>query len=203
MSLWIGTFKANTNIYAGTGESLSLWGPQLERGVQPTSLVPTNDAPPAMRAEDIAFVRDLDWLAPGRGTIAIAFSRPPTATQPGWVFQLGDETGEAWIGVHASAMDVFEVAMRADGEDQGRAEFPLVPGQPHVVALAWDEDSWRVSVDGGVVESRSAVTVPAAPTKLDLGDSTPSSAKLAGHIASMRYHPCRRADEELRALSQP
>ncbi len=201
--LRLAPFKGGQWIYVGTGQSLSLWGPQLERGVVPTSFIPTLDAPPAVRGEDIAFLSSLDWLDPKRGTFVIEFSRVLAPMGDEWVFQLGDQTGASWIGVRASAADKFAVTVQSGGVQQGMVEFPFTVSQRHRVAMSYGESSWATAVDGGPVESRSAIVMPSAFTKLDLGGSTPASTKLHGHIATVHYYDCRRSDEQLRMLSAP
>ncbi len=203
LGLWLGLFKDHDWIYAGAGESLFLWGPQLEQGVVPTSFIPTNDAPPGLRGEDVAFLSLLDWLDPLRGTFVVEFSRALAPTGDEWVFQLGDQTGASWIGVHAVAPATFAAAVRTGGAQQSIMEFLFTVGQRHRVALAYGESRWAAAVDGGPVVSHSEIILPSTFTKLDLGDATPQGAKLHGHIASVRYYDCQHSDEHLRELSAP
>jgi hypothetical protein len=203
LHLWLALYKDGTHLYVGSGESLMVWGPQLERGHAPTSYIPNGGEASAARAQDVAFLSDLAWLDPTQGTFALEFSRELPAMGDEWVMRLGDATGGDFIGVRAVTPDVFAAVVQSGGVEQGRIEFPFLPGQRHRVALAWADDRWAASVDGAASQTRSASTLPTNLTRLDLGDATPSGAELHGHIAALRYFACRRDDDELAALSTP
>ncbi len=203
LHLWLALYKDGTHLYVGSGESLTVWGPQLERGHAPTSYIPNAGEASAARAQDVAFLSDMAWLDPTQGTFALDFSRELPALGDEWVMRLGDETGGDFIGVRALTPDVFAVVVQSGGVEQSRIEFPFIPAQRHRVALAWADDRWAASVNGAASQTRSASALPTNLTRLDLGDSTPSAAKLHGHIATLRYFACRRDDDALAALSTP
>lgn len=199
----IGLLVEGTEIYAGAGESLLVWGPQLERGGEPSSFIPTADAPPRSRTEDVALVSDLTWLDPTRGTLVLEFSRAFALAGDEWVMQLGDQSGANFFAVRAIEPAAFAAVMSRGGVEQGRAEFAFVAGARQRVALAYETGSWAASADGSPVATFAGIDLPEGISKLDLGASTPASVELGGHIAALRYYPCRRSDDDLRMLTAP
>ncbi len=182
--------------YVGTGGSLLIWGPQLERGAFPTSFIATAGTPKT-RAADVASVYDV--RSTEQSTIYAEFSRSHYPSGDEVALELFDEFGTNMVRLRAASRSVFTAEVMAASSSQGTAEFPSSEGHRHRVALAHDSSRWSISADGMGVMGHMLSEPLEQLSVLHLGGSAPGSTPLNGHVSRLTYVPCRDDDAELQA----
>lgn len=193
----------------GTGTSgVTMWGAQLEVGVAASSYIPTTSTT-VTRGVETPFIGG-DTLAQVRsqteGTL-LAIVRPitrGTSFVAPRIFELGDnaalnrvgahgfQTGEIIAFVDVAGVRLADLRFSAKWNANTRVK----------VALAFRQNDAALSVDGGLVTSGAAISVPSPLSELGIASARYSPlSSMNGWIETLRYFPTRLPNAQLQALT--
>lgn len=172
-----------------------VWGPQLEKGLYPTSYIPSSIGP-ATRAADLATIGMSGFLST-RGTIYADFAASSIGTQS--IFSLDDSTpNEAIRLVSTDGTTKLEVV---DGNAPQASLLlgQLPPAGRSTVAAAFATNDVAVSFNGSSPNgdlsrfTDTSATLPAT-TRLALGGGRT-------HLVRVIYWPTRLPNDDLQVLT--
>jgi hypothetical protein len=180
------------------GNSIYIWGAQLEAGAFATSYIPTVAAQ-VTRAADNASMTGTNfssWYNQTEGTLAVDF-------RTGWPVTTGPRIAELSAGTGARVVDLYFSGggftvyngTMATGGTAG-----LVANTNYKVAAAYKTASYAYVRDGGTVFTDSSALVNTANT-LYIGRFNDGSNSLNGHIRSIRYYNTRLPNTTLQGLT--
>jgi hypothetical protein len=183
----------------GTGQTIDVWGAQLEAGSFATSYIPTVAAT-VTRSADFASVNTLSpFYNAVEGTLFVEASSNANVNYPGIAFFAG--TGYRAIGFYygpVSTESGFEV-----GDVSGQVGIGLTAlAKPatNKFAGAYKANDFAACVNGGTVGTDTSGTVPIV-SSLKLGVLYNGTYELNGHIRRLAYYPRRLLAAELQALT--
>lgn len=188
---------ANTN-FAGNGESIFVWGHQLEEGAFPTSYVPTNGAA-ATRAKDGATLSPSPWFDGATGTMLVAFrSDDPVDSAYHGLFGVGSGIG-ARLGLYSQRPAAKEAVFHSGGT--GIVPLGEAPEEvAHAVAASFDSQTGQVvaSLDGGTAVTDTGFNEVENATIARIGASyLPSEYSKRTWISAIQFFPYTMTGEEL------
>lgn len=143
-------------------------GVQVERRVSPSSLVPTTDAP-AIRSADIWTIPTSAYLFNASAGTMYA-SVVPSTISPGLrhIMTLGKNVYSDVILLRFFD-DMIEAIVYKDGCITARlVKTNVIIGTQYRIAFAWEQNSFALSVNGGIDEVLSG-EIPTGITNLDVG----------------------------------
>lgn len=181
------------------------WGSQVEQGGFQTSHIPTTTSA-VTRPADVASVNNLTpWVGVEQGTIYVEYAINFLGGQgfPGPAALAGaSDTGGSRIGFFisdAGADNAVASVRESGGTAQAQFSGPaLVPGTTFKQGLAYKQNDFAASFNGGNVLKDTSGTVPAV-TRLRIGNF--DVGQLNGTIKRLRYYPRRLTDAELQTLT--
>lgn len=171
--------------------TLRIGMPQLELGAFATPVIATSGAA-ATRAADVCSTTDLSWYSATEGTFVVSFAN--AAVNVGGVARravcMSDGTeNNRMVAAYAGSNGVA-YAFATDG---GSAQVSLtapIGGYPATskIAFAYKQNDYAVAIDGVLVGTDTAATVPAVTT-LSIGNSGTlgSGHAINGYIKDIKY----------------
>lgn len=193
-------FPQNASL-AATG-TIYAWGGQAELGTTPSSYIPTTTAS-VTRNVDLPIVSSVPWLNPAAGTFVAEFMDPAiaAATFLQTVFSADDATSNERFTLRASGGTTNAIIVDG-GATQASIQLinPIVAGTIYRVSFAYTLNDIAASLNGGVVGTDAAATLPTV-TRLTLGERLTGNDVLTGYLRRWQYYPTRRTDADLRVLS--
>jgi hypothetical protein len=195
-----------SNVTNAIGDSVFLWGAQMEAGAFPTSYIPTTGAT-ATRAMDLA---EIPTSAFGynndKGSIAVEFkSNKPSSLDYG-AFGLSDGTPYNRIIHFTSA-----TAHRAGSINSGNLDVDIgagsrgAPSELVKFAIGFSDNNFAASLNGATAVTDTSVTIPSGLSKLALGyfydNFQANFAAVNGHIKSIQYYPRQLTNTQLQELT--
>ena len=199
----IGASAAAGSTATAGGESIYIWGAQVELGAFPTSYIVTTTAA-VTRAIDSASMTGTNfssWYNAGAGTFVVAFD---VATIIGAARMLvvannGTNAERVQLNAAAALAAVAVVDNNVIGANITLAG-SLVANVQSKIGMSFALNDIAGCLNGGTVGADTAATMP-APDRLSLGVDGTGANPLAGHIAAIKFFNVAKADAELQALT--
>lgn len=182
----------------GLGNSIFIWGAQLEVGVWHSSYVPTTTSA-ATRNADVAYLGVLSpWFNFTEGTL---YSEVMSSTSA-FHASLGTTAGSGprisnWRTTTSAASQIIS---NSGATVFSQSYGAVNPGQIIKQALAFKADDIQASANGAVGVVDVAGDIP-TPTRLTLGARGTSSDQISGHIRKIKFYPYRLSAAELQAMT--
>lgn len=173
--------------YAGNGQSgVYIFGAQFEKGVAPTSYIPTQGTA-ATRQADSVTVPQRGWFNAESGTLLItsnAVSAPDQNRRPGG-FYASARNRYHWVVGNTS--DAYALLLDVKNTLRG----PAPDGNFMTRSLGYNNGVLSSATDGGAYEARRVLNAYRWPSgvQLDIGTYAGSGDFINGHIKSLRYIP--------------
>lgn len=197
----IGITNALATQYAGTGESIYIWGAQLEEGAFPTSYIKT-EASQVTRAADSAIMTGTNfsnWYNPTEGTLLVEADTADVTSGRVSVY-ISDGTTANRIQTHANQFAAF---IGSGGVTQMSQAVASVVRQNNVMsktAVTFATNNGNAAVNGTISTPDTTLTVPTV-NQVRLGGISTINNPLNGHIKRVAYYPRRLPDTQLQALT--
>lgn len=190
--------------YAGAsgnavGDTVYMYGAQVEAGTFATSYIPTSASAVARSADSVSVNNFSSWFNSSEGTFVAQVDT-------------GSIDNAAVFAVGSTTSDIIRFFRQSDGQPV----FQDIVGSTNLANLGAGVGSWlqtsspkaamvyglndfRLSVNGGSVISDISGTVPIV-TQMTLGTS-PGLSSLNGHIKKLYYYPAKLSTAQLQALT--
>jgi hypothetical protein len=147
----------DTNGFTGNGTSgIFIWGAQLEAGAFPTGYIPTTAAT-ATRSADLADLISAA-IANNIRAIYVEFRSPASGTRG--VFSLNDNTANEQSAILTSGTDSALLVHDNGIEQANIIGGSIAAGARIRVACRINQDSFAISVNGGIARTDNTGTVP-------------------------------------------
>ena len=182
--------------YLGDGVQSSLvWGAQVEAGAFPTSYIPTTTAS-VVRSQDLCSITGSDFTSFYNRFAGTAIVDVGSALGTGPRFIANEITQRA--------LEIYGTTNIQFYEQNGAQEISIKIGAtlPNKVGLAYAINDYQGAFGGvlGGVDTNTGGTLP-NPTILWIGILNGNSARLTGHIRSIRYFKKRLPNAKLQTLT--
>jgi hypothetical protein len=182
-----------------SGDSICIWGAQLEAGAFETSYIPTV-ASQVTRAADLATVATSPWFTAASGTIfnqnLIAQTR---ATGTYTVFTIGTSTTNELRQRYISGGLQQQIVETSQTFNQG---ITPVANTVYRQAMAFEVDNAASSTNGSAATTDTSVTLPTGTlTTAYIGMTTTSISQLSGWLQAIKFYPARLQNGRLASLS--
>lgn len=190
--------------YAGTGQSVYIWGAQLEAGAFATSYIPTV-ASQVTRAADAASMTGTNfssWYNQTEGTFFAQFT--PAVSNFGInrnIFMASDGTTANSVGVRygSSGSQPSLSVITASTNQAILVTGAMIAGTSYKLAGAYKANDFAVSRDAGTVGTDISGTVPVV-TQAEIGMLAGTSFSTQT-IKKLAYYPLRVTNAQLQALT--
>ena len=187
------------------GNSVYLWGAQLEAGAFPTSYIKT-EAATATRAADVASITGTNfssWYRQDEGTAFSSFSIPTAITTGGSrVYNINNAaaTSQIWLRLQAGSNRLYEVT------DSSVVQASLSAGTfaantTYKGAAAAKVNDFAFSDNGSLPVTDTSGSLGTVD-RLGIGMDATGIAPLNGHIRRLTFWPQRLPDATLQALTR-
>lgn len=175
------------------GDSLYIWGAQLEAGSSPSSYIPTTTAQ-VTRAADVPSVNVLSpWYNPEQGTWLVEFEPAAGVSFPRLI---------SYSDIARSFLELGSSGRLGTWSGVGLTTTnPATYGAANKGAITYSSLGRSLSLNGGAVASDANLIDPAVKG-IRLGANHGGAQYLNGHIRSIRYYPKRLSDSELQELTK-
>jgi len=185
------------------GDSIYLWGAQVEQTTSALSYIPTTSAA-VTRNADVAAVSDISgFYNASEGTVVAEFlAHPAVGVEYGPVFEFNDGTsGQRWRGQIDISEKLNHLIYDGVVQVQDFSVASLVAGQLHRAAWAIKVDDFGMSLDGATVVADTSGAMPVVD-ELSLGVAGGLNAG-GIHLRRFSYYRKRLPDATLELLSAP
>ena len=185
-SFAFGISNSNGTSYSGVGDTLYIWGAQVEAGAFPTSYIPT-EASAVTRNADVATMTGTnfsDWWQTSKGGVLVR-ARPGTVSgiRP-WV-QFDDGTANEIIALRGNATNP-ELYIVDGGTPQAQIDAGTIAANTEYSMTAWwQTNDCKARLNSGAVVTDTAATIPTV-TQARLGSD--GTNYLNGHLTSISYY---------------
>jgi len=195
----------------GAGDTVSLYGNQVEVGTFPTSYIPTSGST-VTRSADVASMTGTNfssWYNQEAGSF-IAKQKTFATTDYRTVFTMsvgGTNYNGVDLGYHTNNWMTWSVRKLGQQKKMG----PPGPGVPYKIkglqlttATSYDNAtaSAYISDPGSTVTDAGFTASTTPPVTMSIGYSSPySNSFLCGHILRLTYYPTRLTDVQLQAIT--
>lgn len=190
--------------YFSTGESIYIWGAQLETAQTPTSYIPTTTVA-VTRASDVLTMPTGGWYNATVGSFMVAGDDPYMGS-PSWPGLASLDDGTAANAMHLYLDDAGADAKKAEIYVGGTGTLNLTgaaytAGATLKQAMGYELNNSIVSMDGTLSALDTVVAIPAVTT-LRLAYARGGTSPLSGHIRTFKYYPLRATNTQIGLLSQ-
>jgi hypothetical protein len=191
----------NAFVYTNTvGDTMFIWGAQLEAGAFATSYIPTI-ASTVTRSADVATITGSlfsQWYAQPQGTFIFEGDSVGLGVTP---YYSVDDTTSQELMVAGNNFLTQRTAVIDNNVSQATLDAVglYVTNSPIRHAFAYSLNNLGISALGAAVVSDTSATIPTV-IRFFLGDNLFAN-KLNGHIRSIRYVPVRAADFQLQQVT--
>jgi hypothetical protein len=190
--------------FFGTGgESVHIWGAQVEEGALATSYIPTTTAT-VTRAADVASITGSAFSSfynQTEGTVFANYAERAFSVVHVAV-TVSNNTNSERISLTINASNVLDVVVAASGTDTFGGNQPTLTAQEYRIGFGYRADNSGVSANGSAITVDSAVILPTV-SQLDVGARAGSTQILNSTIKRLTYWPTRLADTTLQSITTP
>lgn len=188
--------------YAGTGQSVYIWGAQLEAGAFATSYIPTV-ASQVTRAADSAVMTGTDfssWYNATEGTLySVASSSDISGSRIG--FSISDGTTSNRIQtLHGTTIRGF-IGSSGTQMSQSIPSVSFANNEISKVSLAYKLNDGNVATNNVLGTLDTVLSVPSVNQARFGGAVGQATATLNGHLRKIAYYPTRLSNTELKAIT--
>ncbi len=190
------------------GDSVIVWGEQVETGTDATSYIPTTSTA-VTRQADMFTIPTGGWYNVSKGTMLSRYDIPYlTGTNYPGTAVISNGTGANGNILYVNATSKYRAAQIKSGNiisfNQGAgAASTLTENTPTSDALAYEENNANFAASGGIGTVDTVVTIPASVSNLYIGgDGLGITSKLNGRVSIFKYYPLRVGDTQLQLLTQ-
>ena len=180
---------------------LLVYGLQIEAGAFPTSYIPTTGST-ATRAADVATIPTANFgYNSNAGSVLVEAQRFGTNNYPRSVMiDAGSESNSIGLGAWGpnTSLTGYIVSGNVVQAAPGTGN---VGSSAFKNSLAYKENNFAASRDGGTVVTDTSGVVPTGLTTLRLGRNGVDAQFLNGHIKSIQYYPRRLSNAQLQELT--
>ena len=210
-----GAGTAQYNIYPGdshnqsTGDSVYLWGAQLEVGSFPTSYIPTTTASVTRSADSVAntgsnTVPFSSWYNSSAGTVYTDFNYYGSDNSFPRIFDINDtvsnsnmisllqqtSTQQASYNIYSSS--VYQgMSIGAPDLRGSRRKFAGTVALNNAAAV----------INGGALSTNTSLAMPISLVRMDIGNAHTGTRGACLHIRELRYYPIRVSNTSLQELT--
>ncbi len=207
-ALLFGVSLLDGSTQSAVGDTVSLWGAQLESGSFPTSYIPTSGST-VTRTADIANVNPSTFeLNQNESTLLVSGTSMPTrgvgTVKEFWCASLHTASGYANMRFYSGgvANSAVQDAVGFDSGVQFDATGATISPPVEFTSVLAIKDN-----DVGYAnQSMTGVNIDTSSTFSDFNNlrigSTGSGSYLNGHVKSVKYYPVRLTNNQLKALTQ-
>lgn len=189
-TVFVGPANAYNAVAATSGNSVHVWGAQLEAGGFASSYIATAGSQVTRAADDISLALSALPFSATAGMLAVEAT--PLALA-GEICALSDGTADERIALGAGAAS--HLAVTDGGVTQADIDAgTFAAGTAGKLAAAWTASDFAASLDGATAVADASGTLPTVDT-LTLGEG------FDGHLKSLTYLPRRVTDAQLEALA--
>ena len=186
---------------ATTGNSIYIWGAQIEAGSFPTSYIPTSGST-ATRAADVASIPTSAFgYNASEGTVVAEYENTQNE-KSGFIWSLEDGTSDERIYGIQRVNQAGSFAVTDNGSTQ--ADITSGSGslsQPLKIASAYKINDFAHYLSGSQVGTDSSGAIPSVNSLyIGLSSATPDFPR-NGHIKSIKYYPRRLTNAQLVELT--
>ena len=180
-----------------SGDSIELWGAQLEAGSGASSYIPTGASQVTRNADECQILNLTTFgFNASEGTIYTDVGqRRNTGSQRNYTFLPASGTNNQIFEGSGTALNVY-----SGGSFVAQIGTSLLSASR--IAAVYKVNDYAVSINGAAVVTDTSGAVPSSLTKLTIGGSIANAAAYAnGHIRVFKYWPSRLTDAQLQALT--
>lgn len=192
--IWLGLYNGTNN----AGQTMYVWGPQLEQGSFATSYIPTTTST-VTRAADILTFPLSSWFSASEGT---AFVQADFfgSNVVGGVFALNDGQVNSLnrVDLRAGQAQSF---ISSSGSHTNLAPFSFPSGASQKISITYSSTIAASSQNGAAALTGSPL-VPVGMNKLWIGNIDHGIYWLDGHVARFKYYPLAMTASKLQLLTQ-
>ena len=196
---------AGNSTYAGTGQSLYVYGAQVETGAFATSYIPT-EALAVTRNADVATMTGTNfssWYNASENTLFAQASTFSNASTDKFVANINNNGFPNRILMNFSATNNFSASVVSNSASQvsGTNGTSAALNTPIKMCFATKLDSFAFSQSGVAPTTDNLGVMPVTVDRLWLGSAT-TSAFLNGHLQKVMFWPQRLINAEVQAFSK-
>lgn len=202
-------FFAVSNAYgsftATAGNTIYLWGAQLEAGAFGTSYIPTAAAQ-TTRAADIASITGANfssWYNQPEGTLVVAWTQYAVPVISTRVITVDSGTASNSLQVQSSSTNRVGLLDVASANVFTYASTAVTANVRSKMAIATKSDGSTVALDNVVLGTSTATYTPAAMTTMRIGSGVAATQQINGTIATITYYPVCLNSYAVQALTRP
>ena len=188
------------NAGGAVGNSVYIWGAQLEQGAFPTSYIPTSGST-VTRNKDVVSVpvERFGYNTSQATVIAYAKSFLPSATT--YLWEIGSGSADRNFAKAYNQQSLYVIANSVNTVNLNAGTFTA--NNYGKLASALKANSFAASLDGGsaVIDNTGAVQLDLPA--IAIGQNRSYEETLNGHIKQIQYYPKRLSNTELQLLTQP
>jgi hypothetical protein len=188
--------------YAGTGQSIYIWGAQLEAGAFATSYIPTV-ASQVTRSADIAVMTGTNFSTWYNATEGTLFGQADWLglSNNDYFFAINNGTTSNLIAIGVSGAPATRFIVIDGGVTQASVSGPTpVANVAFKIAGAYQANSFAAATNGTLGTVDTSGTVPSV-NQVSLTSSFGSANQFNGHIRQIVYYPRRLANAELQGIT--
>jgi hypothetical protein len=150
----------NAPSYAGSGQSLYIWGAQLEASSYPTSYIPTTSAS-ATRVADACFKTGISSLiGQTEGAIFVEINRTQKSENYQPVISLQGASSAQLIELYFGSANTLILGIYNSGA-QYQSASGVISNGTHKIAIAYKQNDFAYYIDGVQISTDNSGTVPA------------------------------------------
>lgn len=210
-SLLFGVSASDGSTQSAVGDTVSLWGAQLELGAFPTSYIPTSGSTVTRNQDVCRIEKEKYHLHQKKGTIYCEFDAITSTVETNLEYQRiyelattdSDDRVTAWI-----KNDDGTLTSQVYDNNVSQAGYPLEVGYNDKVntikvATAYGVNHFQASNDGKVGGIDSSVTLDYPRYRLAIMQRTTTGSPLCGHMKRITYTPKVLTGAQLIELTKP
>ena len=190
------------NAGGAVGNSVYIWGAQLEQGAFPTSYIPTSGSTVARTADVASLPVERFAFNDTKGSVVVSAEMVTGSSSQGIASFKGNAAVEN-IGLYkvVSGNMVYEV--RSSSTNQ--ASYNVPPASNNFkVGYVFKKNDFNLAVNGIAYTTDTSGVVPTGLSTLLIGSIYYVGTNLmSGHIKQIQYYPKRLSNTELQLLTQP
>ena len=194
--------------FFGTGgESVYIWGAQVEEGAFPTSYIPTTTAT-ATRAADVASITGTAFSSfynQTEGTVFVETQLQSTSARNAAGFDINDNSTNNRSIFRAFTTGSFDQYLVRSGSSTvvtiASATAPTLVTRKSIIAYKIND--FAITADRLAPNLDTSGAVPVAVTQMFIGSAQAGAEFMGGTIKRLTYWPVRLATPTLQAITQP
>jgi hypothetical protein len=142
----------NIPIYSGSGQSLYIWGAQLEEGSYATSYIPTTSASVTRNADVISKTGISSLIGQTEGTMYAEIYANQAGGQQNW-FEINDGSLDNWIFLGKEGNKIRGYIRTNSTNHFDNTSFSITNNAPMKVALAYKSGNYALYINGTQIAS--------------------------------------------------